>query len=81
MLRVRTLCVVVALALTTACQGSTQYGECVGLVGDKNPAKTYEVSFRNAVWTIIGIETTVVPIVWAGWYIWCPTGNAQNKKE
>lgn len=67
-------CFLIACALT-ACTGETEYGECVGFGKDRDPALKYEVSTRNVVWTVIGSETAVVPIVWALEYVYCPMGR------
>lgn len=59
------------------CAGETQYGECVGFGKDRVKGLKYEVSTRNAVWTVVGFETAVAPVVWALEYAYCPIGKAQ----
>ena len=57
------------------CSGSTEYGECIGVVEDGEPNLKYKVSIRNAFWSIIGFETIIAPILWATDYAKCPVGN------
>jgi hypothetical protein len=78
--------IVTGILLTTtlalaACKGSTQYGECVGILDEdaRDPDLRYELSTRNLVWTIIFSETLLVPIVWAVGYSHCPVGHKAKK--
>lgn len=67
--------ILVAVLLLTACSGSTEYGECIGLGDDKDPALTYRISIWNAFWSVVFIETIIVPIEWVVDYAECPTGK------
>lgn len=62
------------------CKLSTQHGKCVGIYNDdeKKSHLKYEFSMRNAIWTFLGIETIIAPIVWLLYGIECPE---EIKKE
>jgi hypothetical protein len=58
-----------------SCSGSNEHGECVGFSdGDRDPRLEYEVSTRNAIWSFIGVETIIAPVLWATDYAYCPVG-------
>ena len=65
-----------ACLLLTACQTRTDYGKCVGLGEKQNPKLEYQLSTRNIVWGIIGIELVVPPVVVVTQEIFCPIGEA-----
>jgi len=48
--------------------------EPVGMFEDKRPDVEYEVSVGNVIVGAIFIETAIIPIVIAGWYLWEPVG-------
>lgn len=65
-----------ALILLCSCTGSTEFGDCVGFGPDsRKPELKYEVSTRNAMWSIIGWETIIAPVLWATDYAYCPVGK------
>ena len=66
--------VCLVLFLSVSCKGSTEYGECLGIVEDGDPKLQYKVSVRNAFWSIVGFETIIAPILWATSYAKCPEG-------
>lgn len=65
------LSILVVLTLMS-CDGSTKYGECIGVFDEGNPDLVYKMSIWNGVWSAIFIETIIVPIVWAAEYARCP---------
>ncbi|MDB4330276.1 hypothetical protein N9948_00970 [bacterium] len=62
----------ILILFITSCSGSTQFGECIGIADEGNPKLIYETSTRNAIWSFIGIETIIAPILWATDYAKCP---------
>lgn len=68
--------VVLFLVLLAGCKGHTDYGECVGLDDDeKVKGLIYKFSVRNAVWSVVGFETIIAPILWMTDYARCPVGR------
>jgi hypothetical protein len=66
------LILVVSLGLL-GCKSKTEFGECVGLSKAEADAQlVYEISTRNAIWTILGTETIIAPILWATDFAYCP---------
>lgn len=63
------------LLATTGCKSSTEYGECIGIVEDGDPELKYKISVRNAIWTLIGVETLIAPVLWLTDYAKCPVGS------
>lgn len=69
----------VTLLITTAsCTFSNQYGDCISPFEDGNPNLEYKVSIRNTVWSIIGLETIIAPVLWATSCGKCPVGPARK---
>ena len=67
--------------LLTSCSGSNRHGECVGLDNaDRLPNLEYRLSARNTIWSVIGIETIIAPVLWATDYAYCPIGPKGSKK-
>ena len=69
--------VAAAIALVLAgCQGANQWGECIGISDeDADPALRYDFSVRNAIWSVVGFETGIAPILWVTDYARCPVGR------
>lgn len=68
---------ILLIALLGACNSETKYGPCLGLddADKRDPTLVYDISVRNAFWSIIGIETIIAPIMWATDYAYCPDGK------
>lgn len=64
----------------TSCKGSTEYGECIGLVDEGDPNLVYKPSTRNAVWTVLGFETIIAPILWLTDYAKCPVAEKTPRR-
>ena len=64
-----------ALLTSTACKSETEHGQCIGLDDEPRPDLQYEISTRNAVWTAIGVETIVAPVIWGLSMAYCPVGR------
>lgn len=63
------------LASLTGCESQTRYGQCVGVLDDKDPTKVYKASVLNIVLGIIFVETVVVPAVVLLTELQCPVGS------
>jgi len=66
---------ILGIMLTLAsCSGSNKYGECIGVTEDGDPKLSYKISVRNTIWSVLGFETIIAPVLWATDYAKCPTG-------
>lgn len=68
------LLIATTIALLTGCTRSTSYGQCVGVMEEKESHLKYEVSYWNAFVAFIFLETIIVPIVYVSSDISCPVG-------
>lgn len=53
----------IMLLSLTACVGRTQYGECVGALGEKNPKYYYEYSGWNIAAAVLLGGSVLVPAI------------------
>lgn len=67
--------IILLAILATSCHYSNRHGECIGLLDDGDPTLTYKVDTWNAVWTLVGSESIVPPVIWALECVSCPTGK------
>lgn len=74
-------CMILIACMLTACGAPIDYaGKYYPTVGIVNQADQrsekmcYEVSVGNVIWSIILIETIVMPIYFIGWSLWNPVG-------
>ena len=58
--------------------GSTEYGDCVGLLDQQDTSLVYEVPVGNLIVGTIFIETVVVPVVIVGKELWCPVAHRDS---
>lgn len=56
------------------CHGSNRYGECIGLGDEADPNLVYKIDVWNTVWSFLGVETLIAPVLWATSYAKCPVG-------
>lgn len=68
----RVLFLLLVLVTVASCRGSTDYGECIGIADDGDPHLRYGMSTRNAIVSILLVETVVVPVVWLSTDARCP---------
>ena len=66
----------VAALMLTSCHGSNEYGECIGLIDEdaEDPNMKYKIDLWNTVWSFIGIETIIAPVLWVTHFARCPVG-------
>ena len=69
------LLIALAALFLTGCTESTQYGTCVGIADDKNPALIYKLDVWNTVLGIVFAETIIVPIIVLIDETFCPVGK------
>jgi len=60
---------------TTACSGSNEHGDCIGIIEEGDPELTYNISVWNTVWSVLFFGTVLAPVFWATDYAKCPTGH------
>lgn len=73
------LLIALATIFLAGCTSRTEYGQCIGLGDDKNPALHYKVSIWNAVLSIVFVETVIVPIIVVVDELECPIGKREIK--
>jgi len=44
----------------------------------ESPDVQYDLCVGNLIWSIILVETIVVPVILLGWYLWEPVGPNDN---
>lgn len=76
-MRLLTILFIACLSVLSACETRTQYGECIGIDGDKDPNLHYKVSTTNVVWGVVFVETIIVPVVVLLDETDCPVGLRQ----
>lgn len=69
------LIVILAFALLAGCTSQTEFGPCVGIADDKDPALIYKVSVWNAFLGIFFFELIVPPIIVLVDETFCPVGK------
>jgi len=65
----------IVLLVCVSCTTKTEYGKCIGLADDKDPALIYKVSANNLFWGIVGLELIYPPIKVAVDCTFCPVGR------
>ena len=67
--------IVAAVLLLAGCQDKTQYGECIGMLDDRDPAFVWKISTQNVVWGAVLLETIAVPLFVGLDRTYCPVGR------
>lgn len=65
------------IALSLGCTDRTEFGQCVGVADDEDPALLYRVDTWNLVGAIVFFETLVVPAFIVATCIRCPVAKRQ----
>jgi hypothetical protein len=73
------LAAVAAITLLGGCTRSTQYGECIGVLGKETPDMRYDYSVKNAILGVIFSETIIVPAIVIFDDVKCPQGPYLKK--
>ncbi len=58
----RTFIIVLSTVLLLGCNTHSQYGKCICLADDKNPALIYKVDAWNVFLEIVFFKTIIVPL-------------------
>ena len=66
--------------LLTACTSRTEFGECVGLNGEKDPKLVYKYNTRNIIVGVLLWEMIVPPVYVALEQLECPVGTHPTKE-
>lgn len=61
--------------LLSGCEDKTDFGRCVGLLDERDPALKWKVSTANALAGAILIETVMVPVYVLLERTYCPVGR------
>jgi len=69
------LAVLVACSLVSGCRSETEYGKCVGLGDEQDPALHYKPSVRNLIVGIVFIELIAPPVIVGINEFYCPVGK------
>ena len=70
----------IGLVFLVSCSGSNQHGECVGFDElDRHPNLVYRISIRNTIWSVVGFQTIVAPVLFFTDYAYCPVGLKVTK--
>lgn len=70
-LKLITVCLIV---FGLSCITNTKYGQCVGIIEEKDSRLEYSFSAWNALVSFVFIETVIVPVVWIFDCMVCPVG-------
>ena len=71
----KTILALLMVAMLAGCTTETEFGKCIGLGEDKNPALVYKVSGWNVFLGIIGIELIYPPIAVLVDSLFCPVAK------
>jgi hypothetical protein len=71
----KALILAVAIALLAGCTSRTEFGDCIGLADEKDPALVYRLSAWNLVLGVVFFQTIVVPVMVAVEQTYCPTAK------
>lgn len=66
---------VILAVILSGCTSKTEFGPCIGLGEDRNPALEYRLSANNLVWAVLGFELLAPPIVVAVNETFCPVSK------
>ena len=70
---------ILLLAALVGCTTHTEYGQCIGAFGDKDPKLVYKVSGWNLFMAIIGLELIAPPIFVVVDMTLCPIGEKNDR--
>ena len=70
----KNIAIILIVLMLSGCTTSTQFGPCIGLGEDRNPALVYKLDIWNLIMGIIFIEMIIPPVVIAVDETFCPVG-------
>jgi hypothetical protein len=68
----------------TFSDGRREYVRQYGLFDEKKLKRAdveYDVIVGNVVWSILGVETVLIPLFLVGWYLYEPIGVRETKHD
>ena len=71
----KTIAIVLIMAVLSGCTTSTEFGSCVGLFDDKKPELHYKISAWNLVIGVVFFELVAPPILVVVDETFCPVGK------
>jgi hypothetical protein len=71
----------ILLILTIGCTSHTEFGECVGIMEDRDPKLVYEYNNTNIVVAILFSETLIIPAIVILEELKCPVGKKEKINE
>lgn len=75
----KTALLLLAVLFLAGCTARTEYGDCVGVADEKDPALVYKLDIWNTVVGIVFVETIVVPMVVLANQTFCPVDKKEAK--
>lgn len=75
----KTALLLIAALLLTGCTARTEYGDCIGVADEQDPALVYKLDIWNIVVGILFVETIVVPAVVLANQTFCPVDKKEVK--
>jgi len=70
----RMIIIMILVAMLAGCAKSTQYGDCVGIVDERDPNLVYKLSAQNMAVAIIFFELIAPPVIVLADELYCPVG-------
>ena len=70
----RMIIIMILVAMLAGCTSSTQYGDCVGVVDERDPNLVYKLSAQNMAVAIIFFELIAPPVIVLADELYCPVG-------
>ena len=70
----RMIIIMILVAMLVGCSSSTEYGQCVGVVDDRDPNLVYKLSAQNLAVAIIFFELIAPPVIVLADELYCPVG-------
>lgn len=71
----KTIIVLAFALMVSGCTSETEFGQCIGIADDKNPALVYKVSKWNVFLAIVGLEFIAPPIFVLVDQTFCPVAR------
>lgn len=84
-LKMKMIMILAMAAFLTACGDAkvidgVEYGT-VGAFTDKQPGIEYQAIYGNAVWSVLLVETIILPIYFIGWSLEEPIGKKSDIRD
>lgn len=67
-----TILTITICLLNTGCTSKTEFGQCIGILDERDPNLVYKVHVGNMVISLLGLELILPPVYWFSQYALCP---------